>query len=39
MHLQNNWRAHFRSLTTVNESGDRNIAGFNGAVDFEASQD
>jgi len=39
MPLQNNWKAHFRSLTTVNESGDRNIAGFNGAVGFEASQD
>ena len=39
MLLQNTWKAHFRSLTTVNESGDRNIAGFNGAMDFEASQD
>jgi hypothetical protein len=39
MQLQNTWKAHFRSLTTVNESGDRNIAGFNGAMDFEASQD
>jgi hypothetical protein len=39
MQLQNNWKAHFRSLTTVNESGDRNIAGFTGAMDFKASQD
>jgi hypothetical protein len=39
MPLQNNWKAHFRSLTTVNESGDRNIAGFTSALDFEASQD
>jgi hypothetical protein len=39
MPLQNNWKAHFHSLTTVNKSGDQNIAGFIGAMDFKASQD
>ena len=31
------WAALFNLLTTVNESGNRNIAGFTGAMDFEAN--
>jgi hypothetical protein len=31
------WKAFFYSITTVNESGDRNVTGFTGAMDFEAS--
>jgi len=37
MHLHTSWTALFNSLTTVNESGNRNIAGFTGAMDFEAN--
>ncbi len=37
MQLQNNWKAHFHLLTTVNESGDHNITDFNGTMDFEAT--
>ena len=31
------WTALFNSLTNVNKSGNRNIAGFTGAMDFEAN--
>ncbi len=31
------WKVLFYSIATVNESGDRNVTGFNGAMDFEAS--
>jgi hypothetical protein len=31
------WKALFYSITTVNESGDRNVTGFTSAIDFEAS--
>jgi hypothetical protein len=31
------WKAFFYLITTVNESGDQNITGFTGAMDFEAS--
>ena len=37
MPLHASWTALFNSLTTVNESGNRNIAGFTGAIDFEAN--
>jgi hypothetical protein len=33
------WKALFDSITTVNKYGDRNVAGFTGAMDFEASLD
>jgi hypothetical protein len=33
------WKALFDSITTVSESGNRNVAGFTGAMDFEASLD
>jgi hypothetical protein len=33
------WKAFFDSITTVNKSGNQNIAGFTGAMDFEASLD
>jgi hypothetical protein len=31
------WKVLFYSITTVNESGNRNVTGFTGAMDFEAS--
>jgi hypothetical protein len=31
------WKALFYLITTVNESGDQNVTGFTGAMDFEAS--
>ena len=38
MILQASWTgALFNSLTSVNESGNRNIAGFSGVMDFEAN--
>jgi hypothetical protein len=33
------WNALFNSLATANESGNRNVAGFTGAMDFEVSLD
>jgi hypothetical protein len=33
------WKALFNLLTTVKESGNRNIAGFTGAMDFKANLD
>jgi len=35
MLLHTSWTALFNSFTTVNESGNRNIAGFIGAMDYE----
>jgi hypothetical protein len=37
MQLQASWKALFASITMVNEAGDRNVAGFTGAMDLEAS--
>jgi hypothetical protein len=37
MPLHAYWTALFNSLTTVNESGNRKIAGFTSAMDFEAN--
>jgi hypothetical protein len=37
MILQASWTALFNWLTAVNESGNRNIAGFTSAMDFEAA--
>ncbi len=37
MHLHASWKALFASITTVNEAGDRNVAGFTGAMVLEAS--
>ena len=37
MPLHASWTALFNLLTTVNESGNRNIAGFTGAMDFEVN--
>ena len=37
MHLHISWNALFTSITMVNEAGDRNVAGFTGAMDLEAS--
>jgi hypothetical protein len=37
MHLHASWKALFASITTVNEAGDRNIAGFTGAMVLKAS--
>jgi hypothetical protein len=37
MHLHDSWKALFASFTAVNEAGDRNVAGFTGAMDLEAS--
>ncbi len=31
------WTARFNLLTMVNKSGNRNIAGFTGAMDFETN--
>ena len=39
MIFHNSWTAYFLSITAVNESGDRNIPGFTGAMDFESSAD
>ncbi len=39
MILQASWTALFNSLTTVNKSGNRNIANFTGTMDFEANLD
>ncbi len=37
MHLHASWKALFASITTVNEAGNRNVAGFTGAMVLEAS--
>ena len=37
MPLHTSWTALFNSLTTVNKSGNRNIAGLTSAMDFEAN--
>ena len=37
MHLHISWNALFTSITMVNEAGDRNVAGFTGTMDLEAS--
>jgi hypothetical protein len=37
MHLHASWKALFALITTVNEAGDRNVAGFTGAMELEAS--
>jgi hypothetical protein len=37
MHLHASWKALFASITTVNEAGNRNVAGFTGAMELEAS--
>jgi hypothetical protein len=37
MLLHTSWTALFNSLTTVNGSGNRNIAGFTGAMDFQTN--
>ncbi len=37
MHLHASWKALFASITTVNEAGDRNVAGFTGAMELKAS--
>jgi hypothetical protein len=37
MPLHPSWTALFNSLTMVNNSGNQNIAGFTGAMDFEAN--
>ncbi len=37
MPLHTSWTALFNSLTRVNKSGNRNIPGFTGAMDFEAN--
>jgi hypothetical protein len=37
MTLQNSWKAHFLLLTMVNKSGNHNIPGFTGLMDFESS--
>ncbi len=37
MHLHASWKALFASITAVNEAGDRNVAGFTGAMDLEVS--
>jgi hypothetical protein len=37
MTLHASWNALFNSLTMVNESGNQNIAGFTGAMDFNAN--
>jgi len=39
MTLHNSWKSYLLSLTAANESGDRNIPGFTGAMDFESSAD
>ena len=39
MILHVSWTALFNSPTSVNGSGNRNIAGFTGAMDFEANLD
>ena len=39
MILQTSWTALLNLLTSVNESDNRNIAGFTGAMDFEANLD
>ncbi len=39
MTFQASWKALFNLLTTVNKSSNRNIAGFTGAMDFEAKLD
>jgi hypothetical protein len=37
MHLHASWKALFASITAVNKAGDRNVDGFTGAMDLEAS--
>ncbi len=37
MTLHTSWNALFNLLTTVNKSGNQNIAGFTGAMDFNAN--
>jgi hypothetical protein len=37
MQLRASWKALFALITTVNKAGDRNVAGFTGAMDLEAS--
>ncbi len=37
MHLHASWKALFASITTVNEAGDHNVAGFTGAMELEVS--
>jgi hypothetical protein len=37
MQLHASWKALFASITSVNEAGDCNLAGFTGAMDLEAS--
>jgi hypothetical protein len=37
MQLHASWKALFALITTVNEAGDRNVAGFTGAMDLKAS--
>ncbi len=39
MTLHASWNALFKLLTTVNKSGNQNIAGFTGAMDFKANPD
>jgi hypothetical protein len=39
MTLHNSWKSFLLSLTAANESGDRNIPGFTGAMNFESSAD
>jgi hypothetical protein len=39
MTLHNSWKAYLLSPTAANESGDRNIPGFTGAMNFEGSAD
>ena len=39
MTLRNSLKDHFFSLTAANESGDRNIPGFTGAMNVESSAD
>ena len=37
MNLHASWKSYFLSLTASNESGDRNIPGFTGTMNFESS--
>ncbi len=39
MTLHASWSTLFNSFTMVNKSGNQNIAGFTGAMDFEANTD
>jgi hypothetical protein len=39
MQLHASWKALFASITTVNEAGNRNVAGFTGVMDLKASLD